>query len=119
MGELKRGLGGDAPHDFSADLVERQDFFSQSGARDKAGHSPDDAACLVLDDHGGAGRAKRFAPFQSVLSHAGQNHAQGICAVNARRPIGKAHPPTAGKNFPEALGACPERMRCSSSCTTI
>src|ERR1700688_4763310 len=63
VGELKRRLGCDAPHDFPADLIERQDSFSQPGARHIARHAPDDTACLVLDDHGGASRAKRFAPF--------------------------------------------------------
>jgi hypothetical protein len=38
---------------------------------------------LVLDDHGGAGCAKRFATFQAILSLAGQSHAQGICAVDS------------------------------------
>src|SRR5258708_2783241 len=48
--ELKRGLGGDAADDFIADLIEGQDVFSQSGARDKARHAPYDAA-RVLHDH--------------------------------------------------------------------
>jgi hypothetical protein len=82
MGELKRGPSRDPTDNLGANLIEGQDFFSQSGARDKAWHAPDDAAGLVLDDDRGAGRAERFAPFQSILSHAGQDHAQGIRAID-------------------------------------
>src|SRR5689334_20598224 len=60
-GELHGGLNGDAADDFHPDLIKGQDFFSQSRARHKAGHAPDDAAGLVLNDDRSAGSAKGFA----------------------------------------------------------
>ena len=84
MSELKRGLEGDAADDFNPDLIEGQDFLSQSGARDKARHTPDDAADLILDDHGGAGGVKRLESFQAILAHTGQNHTRRTGAEDLR-----------------------------------
>jgi hypothetical protein len=61
MYELKRRLRGDAANNFSADLIERQDFLGESRARHKSRHPPDHAASLVLYDHGRSGCAQRLA----------------------------------------------------------
>jgi hypothetical protein len=65
-------------------LIERQDFFGQSGARDIARHTPDDADRLVLKDYEGSGRAKCLESFQAILAHTGQNHTQGTGAEDLR-----------------------------------
>src|ERR1700692_978777 len=83
MGELKRGLDGDAADDFIGDLIERQDFFGQSGARQRPAY-PNDAGRSVLKDYEGSGRAKRLESFQAILAHAGQNHTQGTGAEDLR-----------------------------------
>src|SRR5882672_2726300 len=70
--------------DFPADLIEGHYFFGQSGPSDKAGHAPHHAAGLVLYDDGSAGRAQGLASFQSILTHARQDYAQGSGAVNFR-----------------------------------
>jgi len=56
--ELKRRFGGDAVNDFAGDLIEVQDFFCQAGARDKAGHAPDDAPGLILHDDRAPGKLR-------------------------------------------------------------
>jgi hypothetical protein len=39
MSELQRGLGCNPAHDFEPNLIEGQDFFSQSAARDETRHA--------------------------------------------------------------------------------
>jgi hypothetical protein len=45
-------------NDFAGDLIEVQDFFCQAGARDKAGHAPDDAPGLILHDDRAPGKLR-------------------------------------------------------------
>ena len=76
MGQLQGGLCRSAADDFACDLVERQDFLRQSGARHKPGHPPDDARGLVLDENGPAGAMNGARAFGAVGAHTGEDDAE-------------------------------------------
>ena len=103
VGQLKRRLAGDAANDFVADLIEGENFFGQSRARHKTRHAPDNAAGLVLNDYRGARRGKCFAPFQSILSHAGQNHSESAGAIYGGNGTKQNIHRRAAKVFPRPL----------------
>ena len=79
--ELQRGLRGGAAGNFRGDLIDGQDLFGEASASHESRHAPDDASGFVLHDHGSAGGAERFAAFQSILPHAGEDYAEGARAV--------------------------------------
>ena len=76
VGVVRNRLERSSADNFISDLIERKNFLGQASARDKAGHPPDDAGGLILNNHRRILHAQRFATSQPILSHPRENNAQ-------------------------------------------
>jgi hypothetical protein len=95
-GDLHGGRANNLP----ANLIQRQNFVRQTAARHEIWRAPNHAAGFMLYGDAGTGRTQRFATFESVLRHAGEDHGERLCAEDRRDWVEKHIHRWGGKKFP-------------------
>jgi hypothetical protein len=75
----------DSSVDGITNAMDRKDLFGQTGLSDGAGHTPDDATCLVLRQNPSASLHNLVAPTQTVTSHSCEHNSQHFPAERLHR----------------------------------
>src|SRR5579864_7499178 len=82
-------LQGRGVNNLRANLIQRQNLVRQTVASHKTWHAPNHAAGFILYVDAGTRSTQRFATFQSVPSHAGENHGERSCAEDRSNRVEK------------------------------